>query len=133
MKRLELTKGLSYTTRGFSCVKGKPFEVTDDKAAELMKTGRFATVGDVIEDASPAAPSAPAQTAPEGAPEQTDAGQDPDGSLSADEIAKLKKDELIELAQKHNIDISECNNNPERVEKICGMLGLASTVQLGLE
>lgn len=42
-------------------------------------------------------------------------------------------EELIELAQKHNIDISECNNNPERVEKICGMLGLASTVQLGLE
>ncbi len=53
--------------------------------------------------------------------------------LSADGIAKMKKAELEALAAEKQIDISDCNNNDERAAKICGMLGLASTVQMGLE
>lgn len=53
--------------------------------------------------------------------------------LSADGIAKLKKAELEALAAGKNIDISDCGNNGERVEKICGALGLVSMAQMGLE
>ncbi len=53
--------------------------------------------------------------------------------LSADGIAKMKKAELEALAAEKQIDISDCGNNGERVSKICGVLGLASTVQMGLE
>ena len=111
MKRLELIKGLSYTARGFSCEKGKPFEVSDEDAAKMMKTGRFKELEDLI-------------------PVSDD---DTGVQLSADAINAMKKDELVALAEEKGIDISECKNNEERAEKICGMLGLASTVQLGLE
>ncbi|EOS22024.1 MAG: hypothetical protein K1W27_07000 [Lachnospiraceae bacterium] len=53
--------------------------------------------------------------------------------LSADGIAKMKKAELEALAAEKQIDISDCSNNDERAAKICGVLGLASTVQMGLE
>lgn len=111
MKRLELIKGLSYTARGFSCEKGKPFEVSDEDAAKMMKTGRFKELEDLI-------------------PVSDD---DTGVQLSADAINAMKKDELVALAEEKGIDISECKNNEKRAEKICGMLGLASTVQLGLE
>jgi len=41
MKRLSLNTGLSYSIRGFSCVKGEPFEVEDGLAEQLLATGRF--------------------------------------------------------------------------------------------
>ena len=111
MKRLELIKGLSYTARGFSCEKGKPFEVSDEEAAKMLKTGRFKELEDVIPVAD----------------------GEPGALLSADAVNAMKKDELLALAEEKGIDISECKNNEERAEKICGMLGLASTIQLGLE
>lgn len=111
MKRLELIKGLSYTARGFSCEKGKPFEVSDEEAAKMLKTGRFKELEDVLPVSD----------------------EEPGALLSADAVNAMKKDELLALAEEKGIDISECKNNEERAEKICGMLGLASTVQLGLE
>ena len=41
MKRLKLNQGLSYTTKGFSCIKGAPFDAEDDLAEKLLGTGRF--------------------------------------------------------------------------------------------
>ena len=111
MKRLTLIKGLSYTARGFSCEKGKPFDVSDEEAAKMMKTGRFKEVEEILPDDDAA----------------------PDVPLSADAINAMKKDELVALAEEKGIDISDCKNNEERAEKICGVLGLASTISLGLE
>lgn len=117
MRRLELRQGLSYAVKGFSCVKGVPFDVDDDAARRLLSTGRFEELPVADDDAG---------------------GTDSDGSmgneeLSADRIAKLKKPELEALAAERNIDISGCNNNEERAAKICGVLGLVGMVQMGLE
>lgn len=108
MKRLKLIKGLSYTIRGFSCEKGKPFEVSDDEAEKLMKTERFAMLEDAI-------------------PDSDDGGSE---QLSADAINAMKKDELVALAEEKSIDISECKNNEERAEKIKGAFGLVNMSQL---
>lgn len=60
-------------------------------------------------------------------------GQQPEKVLSADSISRMKKPELEALAAEKNINISDCNNNDERAARICGVLGLASLVQMGLE
>ncbi len=60
-------------------------------------------------------------------------GQQSEKVLSADSISRMKKPELEALAAEKNINISDCNNNDERAAKICGVLGLASLVQMGLE
>ncbi len=41
MKRLELKRGLSFSRMNFSCRKGEPYFVDDEKAKELLSTGRF--------------------------------------------------------------------------------------------
>ena len=48
MKKLVLNTGLSYSIRGFSCVKEKPFEVDDGLAEKLLKTGRFTELQAVV-------------------------------------------------------------------------------------
>ncbi len=123
MKRLELAIGLSYSARGVNCKKGEPFLVSDEQAEKLLATGRFAIVGKVV-DGTPhiAPPATPQQTAPPATPQ-----------LSADKISRMTKPELIALAVEKGIDISGCDNNAERAERICGVLGLTSSVQLGLE
>lgn len=45
MKRLKLIKGLSFCMMDFSCKKGEPFCVDDEKAEELLSTGRFEMLG----------------------------------------------------------------------------------------
>lgn len=135
MIRLELVIGLSYSARGVNCKKGEPFEVSDEVAAKLMATGRFTTVREVVDEAPPAAhPENGAVDPP--ANVNGESGQQtasPAESLSDDKIGRMTKPELIALAEKKGIDISECNNNTERAERICRALGLASNVQLGLE
>lgn len=113
MRRLKLIQGLSYAVRGFSCALGVPFDVGEDFAKRLLSTGRFEELQSVSADNNVSLPI--------------------ERELSADAIAKLKKAELEALAAERNIDISDCNNNNERAARICGMLGLASTVQMGLE
>lgn len=110
MKNLELIKGLSYNIKGFSCTKGNPVSVEDDVAEKLLATGRFEEV--------------PADDAP---------NADKNPEVSADDIAVMKKEELIAFAETHEIDIADCKNNEERIARIQGALGLASFVQMGLE
>lgn len=109
MRNLELKKGLSYSMKGFSCIKGNPVSVEDDVAEKLLATGRFEEV-------------AVAAVVSEG-----------ESEVSADDIASMKKDDLIAFAAVHDIDISDCKNNEERIERIQGVLGLASFAQMGLE
>ncbi len=112
MKRLRLIQGLSYAMKGFSCVKGALVDVDDDLAEKLLETGRFEQ-----------------ESEPEPAPDVGGGKEE----LSADAIARMKKDELIALAEERGIDIGDCKNNDERVERIQGALGLVSFVQIGLE
>lgn len=138
MKKLELKKGLSYSTRDLSCKKGKPVMVSDEQAEKLLATGRFATVGDAVDEVPSASTSEngawdPPVNANDEGGQQSDPQAVAAEPLSADKIRCMKKDALIALATENGIDISKCNNNDERAEKICGVLGLSSTVQLGLE
>lgn len=110
MKRLKLNQGLSYTMKGFSCVKGASFNAEDDLAEKLLGTGRFEEISD---------------PAPDVEPEEKE--------LSADDIARMKKDELITLAEKHGINIENCRNNDERARRIQGFFGLSNFAQMGLE
>ena len=110
MKRLVLKTGLSYSMKGFSCKKGIPFSIEDEKAEKLLKTGRFEEI-----------------TSEQNLPEQ----KEPE--VSADDIAAMKKDDLIAFAAEHDIDIENCKNNEERIDRIQGALGLASYAKMGLE
>lgn len=112
MKRLKLVQGLSYAMKGFSCVKGALVDVGDDLAEKLLETGRF-------EDESGLEP----------APDEGGEKEEP----SADDIARMKNDELIALAKERGINIGDCKNKDERIERIQGALGLVSFVQMGLE
>ena len=125
MKNLILVKGRTYTRKGFTCSNGTPFFVENDELAEsLLATGRFQNIPIEVNDGEqadnnaeePGLPSAEEQNTP-----------------SADDIAKMKKEELIAFAAKHDIDISDCNTNKEKIERIQGMLGVASFTSMGLE
>lgn len=135
MKRLELVKGLSYTARDINCKKGEPLFVSNEQAEKLLATGRFSTVGEVVDEAPPA--DNPANGAADhpvnGNGEGGQQTASPAESLSAYEIGRMTKPELTALAVEKGIDICDCNNNTERAERICRALGLASNVQLGLE
>jgi len=111
MKRLVLKQGFSYAAKGFSCVRGIPFDAKDDAARKLLSTGRF----EIFQDLG-----------------SNDGYMEQEG-LSADAIAKLKKPELEALAAEKNIDISDCSNNDERAAKICDALDLAVFTRMGLE
>lgn len=128
--KVKLIKGLSYTTPSGSYKKGKAVDVKDEVGAKLLKTGRFEEVKDeeVIggeEVIAPAAENSGEENSNSGSDNNAD-----DKELSAEAIDKLKKDELIDLAAKKGIDVSECTNNPERAEKIKGALGLVNMADL---
>lgn len=128
--KVKLIKGLSYTTPSGSYKKGKAVDVKDEVGAKLLKTGRFEEVKDeeVIggeEVVAPAAENSGEENSNGGSNNNAD-----DKELSAEAIDKLKKDELIALAAEKEIDISDCNNNEERAEKIKGALGLVDMAQL---
>lgn len=116
MKRLRLIQGLSYAMKGFSCVKGALVDVEDDLAEKLLETGRF--------DQESEPESELELVTNEGAGKE---------EPSADAIAMMKKGELIALAEERGINIEDCKNNDERIERIQGALGLVSFVQMGLE
>lgn len=127
--KVKLIKGLSYTTPSFSCKKGKEVTVSDELGAKLMNTGRFE---EVSEDETSndgvvalAAENTGADNTNSGSNNNTD-----NTELSAEVIDKMKKDELVALAAEKEIDISDCNNNEERAEKIKGALGLVNMAQL---
>lgn len=88
MKRLELIKGLSYSTRTFSAKKAVPFDAEDDVAEKLMETGRFKEIESIPD---------PTEEKP---------------------LDKMKTAELEAFAAEKGIDISGCKSNAVRVEAI---------------
>ena len=149
MKKLSLIKGLSYSLRGFSCVKGKPFEVEDELAEQLIGTGRFEEMAmemseeDVTPpaDLDPAIPptTPPADLDPAIPPTTPPADLDPDGKqkrddeLTASKVAKLRNEELFALAEEENISLDGCTKHDEYVKRINEALNLVDFASLGLE
>lgn len=112
MKKLKLTKGLSFSMKDFSCKKGEPFCVDDKKAEKLLSTGRFEIFQNPQSDNLDN--------------DEKMGKSDDSAELTTETIEKMKKDELIALAADKDIDIKDCNNNEERIERIKEALGLAS-------
>lgn len=124
--KVKLIKGLSYTSPSFSCKKGKEVTVSDEVGAKLLKTGRFEEVTEVAGEDTVDGIGA----TQEGSGESGSHNNEAAGELSAEVIDKMKKDELIALAEAKGVDISDCNNNDERAEKIKGALGLVNMAAL---
>lgn len=110
MRKVCLKTGLSYVAKGISCRKGKVVDVEDDVAERLMKTGRFETVD--------AAPMDDESVAPEG---------------KSANITSMKKDELIAFAEAHGIDVSDCKNNEERIQRIQSGMDINAFARLASE
>ena len=113
MKKLVLNMGLSYSIRGFSCVKEKPFEVDDGLAEKLLKTGRFTELQAVVAEEMSFMPQSEET---EDTPVETD--------LTAAKVAKMRNEELIALAERKGINLDGCKKHDEYVERIQGALGL---------
>lgn len=126
MKKLMLSKGLSYSCRGFSCEKGKPFEAEDSLAEQLLATGRFEEESDVKADTE--APKASDDEPTEGVPETS-----ADDSLTAAKVSQMKNSALVALAKEKGINLDGCSKHDEYVERINGALGLVDFSNLGLE
>ncbi len=123
MKRLSLNTGLSYSIRGFSCVKGEPFEVEDGLAEQLLATGRF--------DEQPVI----ANPAEELNTDNTGAGAEAgvEDGLTASKVSHMRNADLLALAEEKNISLEGCSKHDEYVERINGALGLVDFSKLGLE
>ena len=150
MKKVWLKAGLSYVARGISCVKGKIVDVEDDVAARLMKTGRF-EIADVEPAASEFAESAlaPEFTAPTSDPPvpefTTPAPDTPVPGVAElvsdplavaakyDRITSMRKDELIAFAEAQDINIEDCKNNEERIQRIQSEMDRKVFVRLASE
>ena len=149
MKRLSLNTGLSYSIRGFSCVKGEPFEVEDGLAEQLLATGRFDeqpvianpaeesdtdNTGTGGEDEEPEAPKNGAGAGVE-EPEapKNGAGAGVEDGLTASKVSQMRNADLLALAEEKNISLEGCSKHDEYVERINGVLGLVDFSKLGLE
>ena len=151
MKRLSLNTGLSYSIKGFSCVKGEPFEVEDGLAEQLLATGRFDeqpvianpaeeldtdNTGAGAEDEEPEAPEngAGAEDEEPEAPENgADGGAGVEDELTASKVSHMRNADLLALAEEKNISLEGCSKHDEYVERINGALGLVDFSKLGLE
>ena len=149
MKRLSLNTGLSYSIRGFSCVKGESFEVEDGLAEQLLATGRFDeqpvianpaeesdtdNTGTGGEDEEPEAPKNGAGAGDE-EPEapKNGAGAGVEDGLTASKVSQMRNADLLALAEEKNISLEGCRKHDEYVERINGVLGLVDFSKLGLE
>ena len=151
MKRLSLNTGLSYSIRGFSCVKGEPFEVEDGLAEQLLATGRFDeqpvianpaeesdtdNTGAGGEDEEPEAPKNGAGAGdeePEAPKNGAGAGAGVEDGLTASKVSQMRNADLLALAEEKNISLEGCSKHDEYVERINGVLGLVDFSKLGLE
>ena len=153
MKRLSLNTGLSYSIRGFSCVKGEPFEVEDGLAEQLLATGRFDeqpvianpaeesdtdNTGTGGEDEEPEAPKNGAGAGagveePEAPKNGAGAGAGVEDGLTASKVSQMRNADLLALAEEKNISLEGCSKHDEYVERINGVLGLVDFSKLGLE
>lgn len=137
MKRLSLNTGLSYSIRGFSCVKGEPFEVEDGLAEQLLATGRFdeqPVIANPAEELDTDNTGTGAEDEEPEAPENgagAEAGVE-DG-LIASKVSHMRNADLLALAEEKNISLEGCSKHDEYVERINGALGLVDFSKLGLE
>ncbi len=122
MKKVCLKTGLSYVAKGISCRKGKVVEVEDDVAARLLKTGRFEIMGmePVVPEFVDLAPESPAPESPA-----------PTGNPT--NITSMKKDELIAFAEEQGIDVADCKNNEERIQRIQSEMDIKAFARLASE
>lgn len=123
MKKLVLNTGLSYSIRGFSCIKEKPFEVDEVLAEQLLKTGRFTELQAVVAEEM----SFPQSEETEDTPVETEnqeEDKEPEEDLTAAKVAKMRNEELIALAERKGINLDGCKKHDEYVERIQGALGL---------
>lgn len=130
MKKLVLNKGLSYSIRGFSCVKEKPFEVEDELAEQLLNTGRFTELRAVAAEEIQLMPQ---NDEAEGTPVETEnpeVDKEPEEELTAAKVAKMRNEELIALAERKGINLDGCKKHDEYVERIQGALGLVDFSEL---
>lgn len=93
MKCVKLAKGMDYRGHGVRAFSGKPLQVEDEKADELIATGFF-KLSEV--------------------PVQAQVEKSIDDGAEDKPIDKMTKDELIAFAEQNGIDISACQNNDER-------------------
>ncbi len=122
MKKVCLKTGLSYVAKGISCRKGKVVEVEDDVAARLLKTGRFEIMSmeSVVPELVDLAPESPAPESPAPAGTPTN-------------ITSMKKDELIAFAEEQGIDVADCKNNEERIQRIQSEMDIKAFARLASE
>lgn len=139
MNKLLLIKGRDYRGHGVFAKAGTPLEVDEAKADELLATGYFRLVSSSaklseLQDGSNEMIST-SNAEDDGEREQSSNAEDETNNnhLSVAYIEGLKKEELIALAKEHNIDLSDCTKNSERVNKITGALGLVDFSKLGIE
>lgn len=137
MKRLSLNTGLSYSIRGFSCVKGEPFEVEDGLAEQLLATGRFdeqPVIANPAEELDTDNTGAGAEDEEPEAPENgAGAGAGVEDGLTASKVSQMRNADLLALAKEKNISLEGCSKHDEYVERINGVLGLVDFSKLGLE
>ena len=151
MKRLSLNTGLSYSIRGFSCVKGEPFEVEDGLAEQLLAPGRFdepPVIANPAEELNTANPGAGAEAEEPEAPENGAGAEDEEpeapengtgaeagveDGLTASKVSHMRNADLLALAEEKNISLEGCSKHDEYVERINGALGLVDFSKLGLE
>lgn len=135
MKRLSLNTGLSYSIRGFSCVKGEPFEVEDGLAEQLLATGRFdeQPVTDNPVDESDTDNPGTGEEDEEPETPENGAGAGVEDGLTASKVSQMRNADLLALAEEKNISLEGCSKHDEYVERINGALGLVDFSELGLE
>lgn len=135
MKRLLLNTGLSYSIRGFSCVKGEPFEVEDELAEQLLATGRFdeqSVIDNHAEESDTDNPGTGEEDEQQEKPENG-AGAGVEDGLTASKVSQMRNADLLALAEEKNISLEGCSKHDEYVERINGALGLVDFSKLGLE
>lgn len=111
MKKVCLKAGISYVAKGVSCVRGEAVEVEDDVAVRLMKTGRFEIV-DVESVVPESVASANGQST---------------------NITSMRKEDLIAFAEAQGIDVKDCKNNEERIQRIQREMDLKVFTRLASE
>lgn len=127
MKKVCLKTGLSYVAKGISCRKGKVVEVEDDVAARLLKTGRFEIMG--MESVVPEF----VDLAPESLAPESPAPESPAPAGTHTNITSMKKDELIAFAEEQGIDVVDCKNNEERIQRIQSEMNIKAFARLASE
>lgn len=136
MKKLKLTKGLSFSMMNISCRKGETFCVDDKKAKRLLSTGRFELIGNAdVKQKQDEKQSQDNSGSPQNGGEDDKAPKNADegNGISVELIDKMKKDELVAFAENEGIDLTGCGNNEERIEKIKEDLGFANSGSIAFE